>query len=200
MSLTGWQFWIDRGGTFTDVVALRPNGTIVTGKLLSENPERYEDAAAEIIRRMISSGDVIDAVKIGTTVATNALLERRGAPSVLIVTKGFRDALAIGYQNRPNIFKLNIKKPKPIYARVIEVDERLSATGSVIKSLDENAIERALKTALDDGFQSAAICLMHGFSYPKHERRIAEIAKKAGFKQISVSHEVEPLIKFVSRA
>lgn len=200
MANRNWQFWIDRGGTFTDVVALRPNGTIVTGKLLSENPERYEDAAAEIIRRMISSGDVIDAVKIGTTVATNALLERRGAPSVLIVTKGFRDALAIGYQNRPDIFKLNIKKPKPIYARVIEVDERLSATGSVIKSLDENAIKMALKTALDDGFQSAAICLMHAFSYPKHERRIADIAKKAGFKQISVSHEVEPLIKFVSRA
>jgi 5-oxoprolinase (ATP-hydrolysing) len=195
-----WQFWIDRGGTFTDVVALRPDGSIETTKLLSENPGQYADAAAEGIRRFVASGDRIDAIKMGTTVATNALLERRGSPTALVVTQGFADALAIGYQNRPDIFALNIIKPEPLYERVIEAPERLNADGDVIKVLHENAILVALGKCVDEGITSVAICLVHGYRYPQHEKRIAEIAQRVGLKQVSVSHEVESLIKFVSRA
>lgn len=194
-----WQFWIDRGGTFTDVVALRPDGGIETAKLLSENPEQYADAAAEGIRRFVSGSDGIEAVKMGTTVATNALLERQGTPTVLVVTKGFRDALAIGYQNRPDIFALNIHKPTPIYDRVVEARERLKADGRIIAALDETSIRQSLQACFDDGLRSAAICLVHGYRYPEHETRIGEIARDIGFTQISVSHDVEPLIKFVSR-
>jgi 5-oxoprolinase (ATP-hydrolysing) len=223
-AMTGsrWQFWIDRGGTFTAVVALRPDGSLETAKLLSENPEQYGDAAAEgirrfilgsepgtdresvpkdIVRQTISSDPVgIEAVKMGTTVATNALLERQGSPTALIVTEGFADALAIGYQNRPDIFSLNIVKPEPLYERVIEVSERLDADGGVIKRLDEDAIAAVLQGCVDDGIGSVAICLVHGYRYPQHENRIAAIAEDTGLKQVSVSHDVESLIKFVSRA
>jgi 5-oxoprolinase (ATP-hydrolysing) len=198
-----WQFWIDRGGTFTDVVALRPDGVIETSKLLSENPEQYEDAAAEGIRRAIdaSSHDSgIEAVKMGTTVATNALLERRGTPTALLVTEGFGDALKIGYQNRPDIFALNIIKPAPIHARVIEVQERIKSDGELLVPLDEFGARIALEKGIVDGISSVAICLVHGYRYPEHEERIAELAKELGFEQVSVSHDVEPLIKFVSRA
>jgi 5-oxoprolinase (ATP-hydrolysing) len=203
MTGTSWQFWIDRGGTFTDVVALRPDGSLETAKLLSENPEQYEDAAAEGVRQMIAGrpdAAPIEAVKMGTTVATNALLERQGSPTALIVTEGFADALAIGYQNRPDIFALNIVKPEPLYDRVIEASERLNADGDVIKALQEDAIATALRRCTDDGIASVAICLVHGYRYPQHENRIAAIARDAGLQQVSVSHDVESLIKFVSRA
>jgi len=198
-----WQFWIDRGGTFTDVVALRPDGSLETAKLLSENPEQYDDAAAEGIRQMVaqwSEAVPIEAVKMGTTVATNALLERQGSPTALIVTQGFADALAIGYQNRPDIFALNIIKPEPLYDRVIEASERLNADGEVIKALHEEAIAAALRRCAEDGITSVAICLVHGYKFPQHENQIAAIAKNVGLEQVSVSHDVESLIKFVSRA
>jgi 5-oxoprolinase (ATP-hydrolysing) len=200
-----WQFWIDRGGTFTDVVALRPDGRLETAKLLSENPEQYVDAAAEGIRRFLSGSEPgsdpigIAAIKMGTTVATNALLERRGTPTVLVVTQGFADALAIGYQNRPDIFALNIQKPEPIYSRVIEAKERLDAQGAVLIALEENSVRQLLQQSFDDGLRSTAICLVHGYRYPVHETRIGEIARDIGFTQVSVSHDVESLIKFVSR-
>ena len=205
MSVGKWQFWIDRGGTFTDVVALRPDGGVETAKLLSENPEQYADAAAEGIRRFLpephpeSDTDAVAAVKMGTTVATNALLERQGTPTVLVVSRGFGDALAIGYQNRPDIFALDIRKPLPIYDRVVEADERLTADGSVITPLDEADIRRALQICYDDGLRSVAICLVHGYRYTAHESRIAAIALELGFEQVSISHDVEALIKFVSR-
>jgi 5-oxoprolinase (ATP-hydrolysing) len=199
-----WQFWVDRGGTFTDIVALRPDGQIETAKLLSENPEQYEDAAAEGIRRSIGrwSGDraPIEAVKMGTTVATNALLERRGAPTALVVTQGFGDSLAIGYQNRPDIFALNIVKPAPLYGCVIEAQERIDASGNILLPLDESHIHEALEICVAEGISSVAICLVHGYRFPEHEERIAETARDLGFAQVSVSHDVEPLIKFVSRA
>ena len=202
MAGSSWQFWIDRGGTFTDVVALRPDGSLETAKLLSENPEQYADAAAEGIRRFVSGSEParIEAVKMGTTVATNALLERQGAPTTLVVTKGFADALAIGYQNRPDIFALNIVKPAPLYDRVIEAAERVNADGEVIKALQEDSISAALQRCRNDGITSVAVCLVHGYRYPQHENRIAEIAKQIGLQQISVSNDVESLIKFVSRA
>jgi 5-oxoprolinase (ATP-hydrolysing) len=206
MTGSSWQFWIDRGGTFTDVVALLPDGSLATAKLLSDNPEQYADAAAEGIRRFMVGTDSdsvpagIEAVKMGTTVATNALLERRGSPTALIVTEGFADALAIGYQNRPDIFALNIVKPEPLYDRVIEAAERLNADGEVLKPLDEENIADALQQCADDGITSVAICLVHGYKYPQHENRVAEIARDAGLQQVSVSHDVESLIKFVSRA
>ncbi len=202
-----WQFWIDRGGTFTDIVALRPDGEIETAKLLSENPERYVDAAAEGIRLAIRQWSEhghdrtpIEAVKMGTTVATNALLERRGIPTALVVTAGFGDSLAIGYQNRPDIFALNIVKPVPLYSRVIEAQERIDASGDVLAPLNETEVTKALEQCIADGTSSVAICLVHGYRYPAHEERIAEIASDVGFEQISVSHDVEPLIKFISRA
>ena len=203
MKTKAWQFWIDRGGTFTDVVALRPDGSLETAKLLSENPEQYDDAAAEGIRQMVaqwSEAVPIEAVKMGTTVATNALLERQGSPTALVVTQGFADALAIGYQNRPDIFALNIIKPEPLYDRVIEASERLNADGEVIKALHEKAIAAALRRCAEDGITSVAICLVHGYKFPQHENQIAAIAKNVGLEQVSVSHDVESLIKFVSRA
>jgi len=203
MAGSSWQFWIDRGGTFTDVVALRPDASLETAKLLSENPEQYDDAAAEGIRQMVAEWPEavpIEAIKMGTTVATNALLERQGSPTALVVTKGFADALAIGYQNRPDIFALNIIKPEPLYDRVIETSERLNADGEVIKALDEEAITAALRSCASDGISSIAICLVHGYRYPQHENRLAAIAEEAGLQQVSVSHDVESLIKFVSRA
>ncbi|MBT8077356.1 MAG: hydantoinase B/oxoprolinase family protein [Gammaproteobacteria bacterium] len=202
-----WQFWIDRGGTFTDVVALQPDLTLATAKLLSNNPGFYADAAAEGIRRAIAAweartGDTgaLAAVKMGTTVATNALLERRGARTALAVTRGFGDALAIGYQNRPDIFALHIEKPAPVHERVIEIPERLNADGDVAEALDLAATERLLHDCRDDGITSLAICLMHGYQFPRHEKQVADVARALGFEQVSVSHEVEPLVKFVGRA
>ena len=202
MSDARWQFWIDRGGTFTDVVAVRDGAPPETLKLLSENPEQYADAAAEGIRRFLDrtpGRHQVEAVKMGTTVATNALLERRGTPTALVVTTGFADALAIGYQNRPDIFALQIVKPEPLYATVIEADERLAADGSILQPLDEAAAEKSLREAYDAGQRAVAICLVHGYRYPEHEARIGEIAKAIGFDQVSTSHDVERLIKFVSR-
>ncbi len=201
-----WQFWIDRGGTFTDVVARRPDGAVVTHKLLSENPEQYEDAALHGIRDLLGleadetiPADVIEVVKMGTTVATNALLERTGERTVLVITKGFADALRIGYQNRPKLFERRIVLPEMLYERVVEVEERLSATGEVLAEPDLEAARAALEEAYDVGIRSAAIVLLHGYRFPGHERAVAELARRVGFTQVSVSHVVSPLMKLVSR-
>jgi 5-oxoprolinase (ATP-hydrolysing) len=202
----GWQFWIDRGGTFTDVVARRPDGSLINHKLLSENPEAYTDAAVQGIREMLELGagdpipsDKIDAVKMGTTVATNALLERKGDRTLLLVTQGFRDQLRIAYQARPNLFDRNIKLPEMLYERVEEVAERVDAKDAVLVPLDEDGARKTLKSAYDDGIRAVAIVLMHGYRVSDHERRLAEIAKEIGFTQISTSHQTSPLIKFVGR-
>ena len=201
-----WQFWIDRGGTFTDVVARRPDGSLTTHKLLSENPERYQDAALAGIRELlgVSPGkpipvEQIEAVKMGTTVATNALLERKGERTVLFITKGFRDALRIAYQNRPKIFERNIVLPELLYAEVREVAERIGARGDVLAPLDESLARADLEKTFAAGFRSIAIVLMHGYRYPDHESRVAAIAKEVGFTQISVSHQVSPLMKLIGR-
>jgi len=202
----GWEFWIDRGGTFTDVVARRPDGELVAHKLLSENPGRYSDAAVAGIRHLIGVAagepiptDRIDAVKMGTTVATNALLERAGEPTVLVISRGFRDALRIAYQNRPRIFDRRIVLPELLYSRVIEADERVGADGDVVVALDEEALARNLRAAYDDGYRSVAIVFMHGYRYPRHESIAGEHARRIGFPQVSESHEVSPLMKLVSR-
>src|SRR3954469_23282578 len=165
-----WQFWIDRGGTFTDIVARRPDGTLVTHKLLSDNPERYADAAVHGIRELLAlpagapiPADAIDAVKMGTTVATNALLERKGERTALVITRGFADALRIGYQNRPKLFVRRIELPSPLYERVVEVDERIGAHGDVVTPLDETGAEAALRRLHEDGVGAVAIVLMHGY-------------------------------------
>ncbi len=202
----GWNFWIDRGGTFTDVVARRPDGTLETLKLLSEDPERYEDAALEAIRRLVGAPDVaalagapVEAVRMGTTVATNALLERRGEPTLLVVTRGFADILAIGYQQRPRLFDLDIRLPPPLYSEVLEAGERTSADGTELAALDEDALRAGLEAAHRRGFRSAAIAFVHGYRFPAHEARAAELARAAGFTQVSVSHEVSPLPRVVPR-
>ncbi|MBI1210650.1 MAG: 5-oxoprolinase [Alphaproteobacteria bacterium] len=201
-----WHFWIDRGGTFTDIVARTPDGKIVTDKLLSENPERYADAAIEGIRRLMQTPDgaAVDApriaeVSMGTTVATNALLERKGARTLLITTSGLRDQLRIGYQHRPKLFVRRIDLPPPLYSRVIEIDERVTAQGEVLRAPQAAAVERELKQARADGFDSCAIVFMHSYRFPAHERQVADIARRIGFKQVSASHDVSPLMKFVSR-
>src|SRR5438128_2554605 len=204
--VSGWQFWIDRGGTFTDVVARRPDGAIVTHKLLSENPERYRDAALAGIRHLLGVADSaaipgrdIEAVKMGTTVATNALLERKGDRTVLFITRGFRDALRIAYQNRPRLFDRHIVLPEMLYAKVVEVDERVGARGEMVLPLDLKKTEVDLRAAYAEGFRSIAIVFMHGYRFPEHERQVAELAQQAGFTQISVSHRVSPLMKLVGR-
>ena len=201
-----WQFWIDRGGTFTDIVASAPDGRLVTHKLLSENPERYEDAALQGVRDLLGlAGDegfpssVIDAVKMGTTVATNALLERKGDRTALFITRGFGDALRIGYQNRPHLFARRIVLPDLLYERVVEVEERCSAEGEVLVPLDLEATRSALEEAFRDGIASVAIVFVHGYRYHDHERAVAELAREIGFTQVSVSHEVSPLMKLVGR-
>jgi len=201
-----WQFWIDRGGTFTDIVARRPDGTIATHKLLSENPEHYRDAAIAGIRALlgVSAGDPIpteriEAVKMGTTVATNALLERKGDPTVLLITRGFADQLRIGYQNRPKLFAREIVLPERLYSRVVEVDERVGAHGEVVLPLDAKRARADLEAAYADGFRAVAIVLMHAYRYPEHERTLAALARDIGFTQVSVSHEASPLMKIVSR-
>jgi 5-oxoprolinase (ATP-hydrolysing) len=195
----GWEFWIDRGGTFTDIVARRPDGSLVTHKLLSENPERYADAAVAGVQSLLPEGAAIDAVKMGTTVATNALLERKGEPTVLAITKGHADALRIGYQARPKLFDRHIVKPEALYDRVMEIDERISVEGEVLRPLDENAARTGLQEAYDAGFRAVAIVLLHGFRFADHEARVAAIAREIGFTQVSVSHEVSPLMKLIGR-
>ena len=201
-----WQFWIDRGGTFTDVVARKPDGSLTTHKLLSENPERYRDAALAGIRELLGVApgepipvEQIEAVKMGTTVATNALLERKGERTVLFITRGFKDALRIAYQNRPKIFERNIVLPELLYAQVREVAERISARGDIVAALDERLARADLEESFKAGFRSIAIVLMHGYRYPKHEARVAALAKEVGFTQISVSHQVSPLMKLIGR-
>ena len=202
----GWQIWIDRGGTFTDLVAATPEGEVRSHKLLSENPELYRDAAIQGIRDLLGveaataiPTDAIEAVKMGTTVATNALLERKGDRTLLATTRGFRDALRIAYQNRPRLFVRKIELPELLYERVLEIDERIGARGDVLQALDNKAARDGLQAAYDEGIRSLAIVLMHGYRYPAHERALAEIARDIGFTQISVSHEVSPLMKLVSR-
>jgi len=195
----GWEFWIDRGGTFTDIVARRPDGSLVTHKLLSENPEHYADAAVAGVRALLPEGAAIDAVKMGTTVATNALLERKGEPTVLAITAGHADALRIGYQARPKLFERHIVKPEALYDRVVEIDERMSVEGQVLRPLDEAAARSGLQAAFDAGFRAIAIVLLHGFRFTDHEARVAAIAREIGFTQVSVSHEVSPLMKLVGR-
>ena len=194
----GWQIWIDRGGTFTDLVARAPDGALHTAKLLSDNPDHYADAALEGIRR-IAGADAVAHVKMGTTVATNALLERKGEPTLLVVNAGYADILRIGTQNRPDLFKLAIQLPEPLYTRVVEVAGRLDARGAEIAALDEAAARDALAHAYADGFRACAIVLMHSYRAPWHEQRIAEIARAVGFTQVSASHEVSPLMKLVPR-
>jgi len=206
MARNGWHFWIDRGGTFTDVVALSPAGQLEKRKLLSQHPERYRDAAIQGIRDVLGvetgaelPSDRIAAVKMGTTVATNALLERVGEKVALVVTRGFRDVLRIGYQNRPRLFDMHIVLPDRLEHCVIEADERVDAKGNVLVPLDEDGVRDALLAARRDGCDSAAIVLMHGYRYTGHEARIAEIAKQAGFAQVSASHAVSPVMKIVGR-
>jgi len=199
MTDRGWEFWIDRGGTFTDIVARRPDGTLLTHKLLSENPEQYADAAVAGVRALLEGGAGIDAVKMGTTVATNALLERQGEPTVLAITRGHADALRIGYQARPKLFDRRIVKPEALYTRVVEIDERVGVEGAVLRPLDEAAARADLQAAFDAGFRAVAIVLLHGFRFTDHEARVAAIAREVGFAQVSVSHEVSPLMKLVGR-
>lgn len=204
---TGWQFWIDRGGTFTDIVAQRPDGKLVVHKLLSENPERYRDAAIQGIRELLGLApdtpiprEHIAIVKMGTTVATNALLERKGDRTLLLITKGFRDALRIGYQNRPNIFARHIVLPEMLYEQVIEVEERYTAQGEELLPVQVNdALMGALQEAWNAGIRSVAIAFLHGYRYPHHEQQLAAIVREMGFTQVSISHEVSPLMKLVSR-
>ena len=201
-----WQFWIDRGGTFTDIVAKKPDGKIIIDKLLSENSDAYKDAAVEGIRRILElkkddkiPTDIISSVKMGTTVATNALLERKGDRTLLLITKGFGDLLRIGYQNRPLLFDLNIKLPELLYERVVEVSERLNEKGEVVTKLNEKEVRNSLIKAKSDGINSVAIAFMHSYINPDHENKIEQIAKEENFNQISVSHKVSPLIKLVGR-
>ncbi len=201
-----WQFWIDRGGTFTDVVGKRPDGSLTTHKLLSENPEHYKDAAVAGIRHMLGlqqsepvTPDLVECVKMGTTVATNALLERKGERTLLVTTKGFRDALRIAYQNRPRLFDRHIHLPELLYSAVVEAKERVGAHGKVLHALDEAALRTDLAAAYASGIRSMAIVFMHGYRYTEHEQIAKRLAQKAGFTQISTSHETSPMMKFVSR-
>ena len=201
-----WQFWIDRGGTFTDVVGRRPDGTLATYKLLSDNPEQYQDAAVAGIRHLLglAAGEavtpaLVESVKMGTTVATNALLERKGEPTLLVTTRGFRDALRIAYQNRPRLFDRRIVLPELLYSEVIEADERVDAQGELVLPLDEERLRAGLQAAHDRGLRSAAIVFMHGYRFTAHEQAAARLAREIGFTQVSVSHETSPMMKFVSR-
>ena len=201
-----WQFWVDRGGTFTDLVARAPDGALHTHKLLSENPEQYRDAAVQGVRDLLGLSpsdplpeDAVDAVKMGTTVATNALLERKGDRTFLLITEGLGDLLRIGYQNRPQLFDLEITLPTLLYERAAEVTERLDAAGEIVTPLDEDTARTALQAAYDDGIRGVAIAFMHAYLNPAHEARVAEIAREIGFTQISTSHGTSPLIKLVGR-
>jgi 5-oxoprolinase (ATP-hydrolysing) len=201
-----WQFWIDRGGTFTDVVGKRPDGSLVTHKLLSDNPEQYRDAAVAGIRHLLGlkpgepvSAKQVACVKMGTTVATNALLERQGEPTLLVTTRGFRDALRIAYQNRPRLFDRHIVLPELLYSAVEEAQERMGAHGEVIQALDEAALKLQLEAHYAQGLRSVAIVFMHGYRFTAHEKMARRLAEAVGFTQISTSHETSPMMKFVSR-
>ncbi len=201
-----WQFWVDRGGTFTDVVGKRPDGTLTTHKLLSDNPEQYRDAAVAGIRHLLGltagqaiSANLVDCVKMGTTVATNALLERKGEPTLLVTTQGFRDALRIAYQNRPRLFDRHVVLPELLYSAVIETHERVGARGEILQRLDEALLKTELLTQYAKGLRSVAIVFMHGYRYTEHEKTAKRIALEVGFTQISTSHETSPMMKFVSR-
>ena len=201
-----WQFWIDRGGTFTDLVGRAPDGTLRTAKLLSENPEQYEDAAIEGIRRLLALGpdeampdQDIELVRMGTTVATNALLERRGETVALLTTQGFADALRIGHQTRPDIFALNIQLPELLYSAVVEVNERVAADGEVIQAPDPDRIRDQLIRIRDKRIDALAVVLLHADRYPEHEQLIGKLAEELGFSQISLSHQVSPLIRYIGR-
>jgi len=203
---TGWKFWIDRGGTFTDIVALEPSGAIQTKKLLSENPENYADAALEGIRQFLDipkdeplPGGKIASVKMGTTVATNALLERAGEPTALAITAGLSDALEIGYQARPDIFALNILKPAPLYGALVEIDERLDAGGQVLTAPDIDKVRTDLQALYDKGYRALAVVFLHAYRNPEHETQVAAVAREIGFTQISTSHEASPLVKMIAR-
>ena len=201
-----WQFWIDRGGTFTDVIAKTPDGRVSARKVLSENPAAYEDAALEGIRQFLGlasdapiPGSEIEAIKMGTTVATNALLERKGERTALVITKGLRDQLEIGYQARNDIFARQIVKPEMLYESVVEADERILADGTIDQPLDRAGLKAALSDVRRDGITAVAIVFMHAYAHPAHEIEAGALARKAGFAQISVSHEISPLIKIVGR-
>ncbi|WP_420625236.1 hydantoinase B/oxoprolinase family protein [Candidatus Poriferisodalis sp.] len=202
----GWDFWVDRGGTFTDVVARRPDGSLVTHKLLSEDSRRYDDAATTAIADLLGvprgeplPPERIRSVKMGTTVATNALLQRRGVPTLFVTTAGFGDVLRIGYQTRPHLFKLDIVLPEMLYAEVLEVSERIAADGTVLRELDLPAAVAGMTAARERGMTAVAIVLVHGYRYPDHEAALAAAAREIGFEQVSVSHEVDPLVKIVPR-
>jgi 5-oxoprolinase (ATP-hydrolysing) len=203
--MAGWRFWIDRGGTFTDIVAERPDGEVLVKKLLSENPERYRDAAVQGIREFLKVSDgpippgLIAEVKMGTTVATNALLERKGERTLLAITRGFKDALRIGYQNRPKLFDRRIVLPTMLYEQAVEIDERVTAEGEILTPLDEAQARAALQAAFDAGIRAVAIVFMHAYRHPAHEARAAEIAREVGFTQVSTSHETAALMKLVGR-
>jgi 5-oxoprolinase (ATP-hydrolysing) len=201
-----WEFWIDRGGTFTDIVARLPSGELRTHKLLSEHPERYRDAAVAGIRHVLGlqaheaiTPERVACVKMGTTVATNALLERKGEPTVLVTTQGFRDGLRIGYQNRPRLFDRHIVLPELLYSEVIEAQERMGARGELVQALEEAPLLAALQAAHARGLRSVAIVFMHGYRYTAHEVAAARLARMAGFTQVSTSHGTSPLMKWVSR-
>ena len=202
-----WQFWIDRGGTFTDIVARAPDGQMLTKKLLSENPERYKDAALAGIREFLRLGaddpipeGAIESVKMGTTVATNALLERKGARTLLIVNKGFGDLLRIGNQARPRLFDLDIRLPSMLYGRVAELPGRHAIDGELVEEPDDAAAMALLAEAHQDGFESVAVALIHAWKYPALEQRLGRLARDAGFRQISLSHIASPLLRLVPRA
>ncbi|MER7754988.1 hydantoinase B/oxoprolinase family protein [Kitasatospora sp. NPDC097643] len=199
MASRGWQFWVDRGGTFTDVVALAPDGRLLTHKLLSHDPARHRDPAVAGIRALLPPDAHIDSVRMGTTVATNALLERTGAPTALVITRGFADALRIGYQNRPQIFAREITLPEPLYARVVEVDERITADGTVLRPPDLEQLAEELRGCLRDGIRSLAVVCLHSYLHPAHERAIGRLAGRLGFTQVSLSSEASPLMKLVPR-
>lgn len=206
MANNRWQFWIDRGGTFTDIVAKRPDGELITHKLLSENPRQYQDAVLQGIRDVLAlkAGEqipatLVESVRLGTTVGTNALLEHKGEPCALAITQGFGDALEIGYQNRPAIFARKIQKPKPLYQTVIEVQERLDSQGQIITPLNLKQAKKDLQAVFDSGIRALAIVFVHGYRYPQHELTLATLAESIGFTQISVSHQISPLIKLVAR-
>jgi 5-oxoprolinase (ATP-hydrolysing) len=201
-----WQFWVDRGGTFTDIVARKPDGSLVTHKLLSENPDRYRDSVIQGIRELLGVASDeslphthIEVIKMGTTVATNALLERKGARTLLAITRGFADQLRIGYQERPDIFARHIELPSQLYERVLEIDERIDSQGELLRPLDDVAARAGLEAARANGITSVAIVLMHGYRFPEHELRVAAIARECGFQQISLSHRASPLMKLVGR-
>ncbi len=201
-----WQFWIDRGGTFTDIVGRAPDASLHTLKLLSENPEQYADAAVEGIRRLLGlaagapiTPAQVECVKMGTTVATNALLERKGDRTLLVISRGFRDALRIAYQARPRLFERHIVLPELLYERVLEAEERIGAQGEVLLALNAPRLRAGLQAAYDDGIRACAIVFMHGYRYTEHEAAAARLARGIGFTQVSVSHEVSPLMKLVAR-